>query len=121
MFYQIKQSLVNVRGLIRSMGKQNVAKMVENQEYPARMVFTVSLDESGMLSDGAEAKIEVHGVQRNDRTNNFFKIDLPTSQGKKPNQTLQLQMTGIISYFPTKSFASNMILCTKQTFELHYN
>ena len=105
-----------MQGLIRSMGKQNVARMVENQEYPERMVFNVSLDESGMLSDGAEAKIEVHGVQRNDGTNHFFKIELPTSQGRKPNQTLQLQMTGTISYFPTKCFASNTILCTKQTF-----
>ena len=93
------------------MGEQSVAKLVENQEYPERMMFTVSLDEGGLLSDGAEAKIKVHGVQTNDGTDHFFKIDLPTLQGTKPNQTLQLQMTGMIRYmsFPTKCFASNMI------------
>ena len=85
---------MNEPGLIRSMGKQKLAKMVEIQEYPRRVKFNVSIEEGSMLSNGTEAKIKVHGVRRNDKTEHFFNIDLPTLESTKPNQHLQLQMTG---------------------------
>ena len=103
---------MNVEGLVRSMGEQKLADMVEIQAYPMRMKFMVSPDESGMLLDRAEAKIMVHGVQRTDGLKHSFNIDLPTSHRMIPNQCHQCQITGMIGYFLTKCFVSNRVYTT---------